>query len=270
MTFSREKLLQELQLKTLFMAWQARDGSRAWFPIGKLDFDSEHSEFRFEYTGGALSAQERGFTPLVAFPKLDERYHSPELFPLFRNRLLSKNRPDFAEYIQTLALSKQDSLDPLEVLAVSGGERVTDSLEMFPRIALKADRTFVTRFFVHGSRHLAQASLDRIATLKGGESLQISVEICNPATGLAIQLQTDDYVMLGWSPRYLVEDLVKGIGANQCEMKAVLLQANGSSAPIEKKLLVELRGCFPESIEPMNSLAYQPFALANQLLPTAH
>jgi hypothetical protein len=35
--------------------------------------------------------------------------------------------------------------------------------------------------------------------------------LTNPATQLAVQIQTQDYHVIGWSPRYLVSDLVNAI-----------------------------------------------------------
>jgi hypothetical protein len=36
----------------------------------------------------------------------------------------------------------------------------------------------------------------------------VTVELTNPETTTAVQIQTEDYQMLGWAPRYLVHDLV--------------------------------------------------------------
>ena len=247
-------------MKTLFMAWQAHDPTRAWFPIGRLDVNEGLSQFSFEYTGGARDAAQRGFTPLLAFPDLSEKYTAPKLFPLFENRLLSENRPDFKQYIKSLAISGADAKNPFEVLAISGGERKTDSLEIFPRIQLTNDRRFSTRFFVHGTRHLLPSAWQRVSRLRTDEPLRIALEMGNPASGIAVQIQSDDYVMLGWSPRYLVDDLASVLETNLCEMKATVRQVNGSEIPFERRLLVELSGCFPPEIEPMASAAYLPYS----------
>lgn len=62
-------------MKTLFLAWQAPDPVRAWFPIGRLDAAPEESCYRFRYTGGASEAQRQtGMSPLVAFPDFHRQY----------------------------------------------------------------------------------------------------------------------------------------------------------------------------------------------------
>ena len=80
-------------MSTLFVAWQAPDPTRAWFPIGRLDASPDRRNYLFRYTHGALHANKRaGFEPLIAFPSFDRRYEATELFPLFKNRILEPNR----------------------------------------------------------------------------------------------------------------------------------------------------------------------------------
>ncbi len=108
------------KMKTLFLAWQAPNPVRTWFPIGRRDAAPEESYYRFRYTGGALSAErETGMKPLVAFPDFHRQYESPELFPLFKNRVLSPSRKDFVEYLGWLDLDANHG-DPIAMLAVTG------------------------------------------------------------------------------------------------------------------------------------------------------
>ena len=196
--------------KTLFLAWRDNQPSHQWFPVGRLDADIDHSRFCFRYTGGAKRAQrESGFPPLMEFPDLERAYTSTELFPLFRNRVMNRSRPDLAEYLQTLDLST--AADPIEILAVSGGRRVTDSYEVFPKIEKSPDGSFACRFFLHGWRHVNPEAQHRIERLTPGEPLYLTLELTNPETRLAVQIQTEDYFMVGWAPRYLVHDLTKAM-----------------------------------------------------------
>ena len=110
-------------MSTLFVAWQAPEPTRAWFPIGRLDASADRRDFVFRYTHGALHAHERaGFEPLISFPDFERRYEASELFPLFKNRILEPNRKDFAEYLQWLDLDPAHA-DPIEILGLTGGER---------------------------------------------------------------------------------------------------------------------------------------------------
>ena len=49
-----------------------------------------------------------------------------------------------------------------------------------------------------------QARIDQLAT---GEELYVTLELTNLVSKMAVQIQTTDYHMVGWAPRYLVADL---------------------------------------------------------------
>jgi hypothetical protein len=240
-------------MKSLFLAWQAPK-ERTWFPIGRLDADAQSHRYLFAYTKGALKAQDEvGFTALLAFPDLTRSYESSELFPLFQNRVLDPKRKDFAEYLQSLGMVKPD---PIEMLALTGGERQTDSLEVFPKIAKEPDGTFVCRFFIHGLRYIPESAQARGLALQEGEDLGVSVELNNPKTGLAIQLTSRDYHFIGWTPHYLVEDLLRVI-SDRPAIKARVMRVNRDRVPVNRRVLVEFSGRFPEGVEPMSSEPFQ-------------
>lgn len=244
-------------MKTLFLAWQDQGPTRAWYPIGRLEADVPASRYEFCYTKGAERAQrETGFPVLPAFPNMHRRYESTELFPLFQNRVLDSRREDFADYLHRLDLSPNEK-DPIEILAVSGGQRQTDSLEVFPKIKKEVDGSFVCRFFLHGIRHVSAPAQKRVTSLRPGESLRIAVELNNPATGLAIQLSSEDYLMLGWTPRYLVEDLVQAV-THAPALTAKVVRMNEPAVPFNQRVLIEFSGILPKGAEPMSSEPFQP------------
>ena len=244
--------------KTLFLAWQdKREESRLWFPIGRLDANVERSLFRFRYTGGAKRAQqEAGFPPLIEFPELEQDYQSSELFPLFRNRVIAPGRPDRSGYLRNLGLP--EDANPFEILSVSGGTRVTDAYEVFPKLVKRADGSFKCRFFLHGSRHVNPPARDRIGRLEAGEDLYVTLELTNPATVLAVQVQTTDYHMIGWTPRYLVNDLTAAM-AETANYSAHVVRINPQSAPSKQRVLVEMGGSWDKH-EPMTSEDFVPLA----------
>ena len=242
--------------KTLFLAWQdKREKSRLWFPIGRLDANVERSLFRFRYTVGAKRAQqEAGFPPLIEFPELDKDYQSLELFPLFSNRVIAPGRPDRSGYLSNLDLPEDAS--PFEILSVNGGTRVTDAYEVFPKLVKRADGSFKCRFFLHGSRHVNPAARDRIDRLNPREKLYITLELTNPATTLAVQVQTTDYHMIGWTPRYLVTDLATAM-AETVKYSAQVVRINPQPAPSRQRVLIEMRGSWDKH-EPMTSEDFMP------------
>lgn len=242
-------------MSTLFVAWQAPSPTRAWFPIGRLDASVNRHDFVFQYTHGALQAQESaGFSPLLAFPEFGRRYEASELFPLFKNRILEPNRKDFAEYLNWLDLDPAHA-DPIEILSVTGGERQTDSLEVFPQVRKTSDSTISCRFFLHGLRHVSDAARARADALVEEEALQVAIEVNNPATGYAVQLQTNDCHLIGWAPRYLVNDLRAAL-LERATVTATVRRINRMGAPFARRVLIELQGGVPAGFEPMTSKEY--------------
>jgi hypothetical protein len=240
-----------MNTKTLFLAWQDKARTRKWFPVGRLDVQQPESLYRFTYLLGAERAKkESGFEPLIDFPDLHRSYEASDLFPLFQNRVLTPGRRDFQEYLRQLDLPEQ--ADPIEILSVDGGYRATDSFEVFPKIESRADGTFLYRFFLHGSRHLNPEALARLERLRPGDKLIACVEINNPVTVLAVQVQTIDYQMIGWTPRYLVGDLINAIARSPSKLDAKIVKVNPVPAPSKQRVLIEFRGHWPKNYEPMS------------------
>ncbi len=247
-------------MTSLFLAWQAPDESsksRAWFPVGRLDAEPELRHYRFRYTRGALTAREEvGFVPFLSFPDFQRDYESPVLFPLFENRVLSPKRSDFGEYISWLGLEPANA-DPIAVLSVSGGERLTDSLEVFPEVRADSEGVFKVRFFLHGLRHLGKAAIDRASSLQVGEDLRIMVEINNPATRLAITLNSSDYQMIGWAPRYLVPDMLNCV-PHAPDVSARVVRINSNTAPLNQRFMIEYVGKAAAGKQPMSTPDFLP------------
>ncbi|HET9177380.1 MAG TPA: HIRAN domain-containing protein [Terriglobia bacterium] len=245
--------------RTLFLAWQDKARTREWFPVGRLDVQKPRHLYRFRYLRGAERARrEAGFEPLFDFPDLHKSYEASNLFPLFQNRVLTPGRKDFREYLRQLGLPEQ--ADPIEILSVAGGYRATDSFEVFPRIERRQDGAFCCRFFLHGWRHVSDDAQRRLRMLKPGDKLYVAIELTNPVTQLAVQIQTaDDYYMIGWAPRYLVHDLVSAIAKAPAEYKATVVRVNPLPAPSKQRLLVELSGHWP-GYEPMTTEDFKPLA----------
>ena len=245
-----------MSTRTLFLSWQDKKPSKAWYPVGRLDADVEQSCYRFRYIGGARRAQEEvGFSPLIDFPDWERDYQSSELFPLFRNRVMNPARPDFPVYLQRLDLTKE--ADPIEILSTSGGHRVTDAYEVFPKIEKDSSGSFSCRYFLHGWRHINVAARERVDRLEQGEELYVTLELTNPATRLALQMQTTDYYMIGWAPRYLVADLVTAMAEGPGSYGAKVVRINRETVLAKQRVLIEMRGCWDKH-EPMSSGDFVP------------
>jgi len=247
--------------RSLFLAWQDKKFTRRWFPVGRLDEPTEsRAEYEFKYIQGALRAKsESRFEPLLDFPDFEKVYRSGDLFPLFKNRVMTETRKDFTEYTRMLGL-RENEVDPFEILAVDGGFRATDAYEVFPKLEKNEDGGFRCQFFLHGLRHVNEHSQDRVNRLKTGERLSATLELTNPETRVALQIQSEDYCMLGWAPRYLVSDLMHAMAFAPGNYEAEVIRINPVPAPSKQRVLVEFRGQWPGEYEPMETEEYQPIA----------
>ena len=242
--------------KTLFLAWHGAGENRLWYPVGRLDADLEYPQYRFRYTGGAMRAQKEARFPLIAgFREVDRDYISEELFPLFQNRVMSPARPDFQSYLETLGYD--GAAEPVEILAVNGGLRQTDNYEVFPKLEKQPDGGFKCRFLLHGGRHVNAAAQERLTQLSVGEELFIALELTNPVTQLAVQIQTRDKYVLGWAPHYLVNDLVAAMADSLGEYEAKAVRIHREVHSPRPTVLVELSSRW-DSYEPMSGPDYQP------------
>ena len=242
--------------RTLFLAWRDAGKTRKWFPVGRLDADVRRSSYRFRYIAGAKRAKEDvGFPELVEFPNLKGDYRSAQLFPLFQNRVMNPGRPDIVDYLRGLDLTGQ--ADAIQILSVNGGTRVTDAYEVFPRVARDAEGRFTCRFLLHGQRHVTPAARERIRDIKDGEELYATLEFTNPATQLAVQMQTTDYHMIGWAPRYLVHDLARAMAKELGEYGVRVVRTTTRYTSTKPSVLIEMNAPWP-SHEPMSGPDFRP------------
>lgn len=244
-------------MNTLFVAWNELP-SHAWFPIGRLTSDG--NSYQFAYTAGAIVAQRQcGFKPLWSFPDWDKVYESPELFSVFSNRLLRPSRPDYPDFLQWLNLSQSEN-NPLLLLARSGGQRVTDRLEVFPSPEVDEDGLCHFHFFARELQHLPQKSLNLIDRLQPGDLLR-AVEIEHIENGYirrSLSLSTVDGSRVGNCPKYLLESDFLRLYQEPERVQIVVDQVNLSPAPQAFRLLCHLAVQGGRGFQPFSSSLYQP------------
>lgn len=246
----------EVSQRTLYLGWQDRAETRRWFPVGRLDANVAGPRYRFRHVKGAEEARKTGGFDLVpGFAELYRDYRSHELFPVFRNRLMSPRRPDFEDYLRALDLDP--TVEPTEILRVDGGYRVTDSFEVFPKLVKGDDGSFVCRFFLHGFRHTNKAAQERMEALRPAEPLHVSLELTNPTKQLAVQIQTEDYHLIGWAPRYFVHDLATAMVESHGEYRASVVRLNPAPHPSAQRVLIQMQSRW-EKHEPMSAEEFEP------------
>ncbi len=246
-------------MPTLFLAWQDPE-RRTWYPIGRLT--SREGLYTFVYTKGAEQARERaGFQTLTSFPELYTAYVAEELFPLFTNRVLPQARPDYQEYLQWLSIPASEH-DPVAILARSGGRKVTDSLEVFPRPERTSTGEYHAHFLLHGMSHMPEHAVDRAALLRAGEPLLIMRDFQNPKDPEALALRTAETVerdmyILGYVPRYLRGDILKLLKTGHVP-HIVVERVNPPPAPVQFRILCKAIQRWPQGFEPFSDPEFAP------------
>ena len=240
--------------QTLYLGWRDKE-RRHWFPIGRLDVETDLPRFRFRYTAGAERAsREVGFPPLYDFPDMKGDYQSLELFAIFRNRVIARGRADRAQYLEHLDLP--ESADSVEILSVNGGRRVTDFYEVFPKIEKDENGSFTCRFLLQGLQNASASTLQRIDQLKKGEGLHVALEQTDLAARPAVQIQTKNRHTIGWAPRYLMGEIVAAMVGSPT-YSAHVVKVNPQPTPLSQRVLIEMSGRWVEH-EPMSNKDFVP------------
>lgn len=218
-------------MDTLFVAWQDPE-SREWIPVGKLA--RKNHIYKFAYTRGALRAS--NFQPFGRLSDLYATYESDTLFPVFANRVIARSRPEYRDYLRWIGLSDLDS-DPLAVLAMTGGVRGTDSIELFPQPKRTEGGRYSVTFFARGLRHLPKSSVEAIADLTPGVSLKLLHDCQNGFDEFAICLATlQPSHLVGYCPKYYARD-ISAFLREEPKAVSVYVKCVNLDAPLDMRLL---------------------------------
>ncbi|MBF6671393.1 hypothetical protein [Glutamicibacter sp. FBE19] len=250
----------------LAVTWQ-HPRSRVISPVGLLTHDV-NGTFRFSYIQNAQDVQ--GFRPLVGFPSLDQAYESDHLFPLFAQRVMSPRRPDYLGYLKTLGLERNAT--PWEVLALSGGRRTGDTIQLVPVPVPLGNRTWEIDFLVHGVRHVIDRSFvlengtvssDRsqletaLEGLAAGDQLYLVPDADNGVNANAQLIVTDAGLPIGFLPDLFTEDFER-LDRDDIRCEAVVV--NNSASPWHMRVLARLMCKVPENFTFFSSASWDRIA----------
>lgn len=216
--------------------WQD-SSSRALIHVGWLEFAGD--EFVFSYTDDARTRT--GFEPFMAFPRLDQIYRSPTLFPFFAARIASAADSGFEAVIEALGLSKEQAT-PAELLARSSSESPHDTIQVVPEPVELPDGTLVRKFLVSGVRHVDEQRPERVSRaveqLGPGSQLRLVPEPSNPRQPRALQLVAGR-TLVGWVPTYLLGEIHDYLASGR-KLRFEVERANGPSVSWHLRLLCRL------------------------------
>lgn len=233
-------------MKTLFVAWQQPD-SKEWIPVAKLEYDG--STYAFSYTQGIFRAKD--FRQFSGMKNVQAIYESPRLFPLFANRMISKSRPEFKDYLRWLGLPDRD-VRPMEILALTGGIRGTDSIEIFQPPVVSDQGKYELKFFARSLSHLPQAALERISALQKGERIYLMKDPQNDFDTQAVAIRTGTPSwFLGYCPKYYAQDLGSLLEEPKCDL-TVTVKCINLDAPSNMRLLCSVTASIPTGFAPLS------------------
>ncbi len=242
-------------MKTLYIAWQDPK-SRSWTPVGKLT--REDDAYRFVYTKGA--EQFSNFRPFGRMNDLHTAYVSNELFPLFSNRILSKSRPEYREYLQWLGLN-ESNYDELDELSRTGGLRTTDSVELIPCPNKTHDARYEVFFFTRGLRHFFPDYQKRAENLSCGDQLFLIQDVQNKFDPSALLLRTNDPMsLIGYVPRYYSGEFSYLLGVNEADAVKVSVVRLNENAPMQYRVLCKLQSPWPSNFMPCSNDEFKVLA----------
>jgi hypothetical protein len=208
-----------------------------------------------------MARAQAGFHPLTSFPDLWTTYVSENLFPLFANRVLPQARPEYQEYLEWLSVPATED-DPVLILARSGGKKVTDALEVFPRPERDENGNYHAHFVLHGLSHMPGTTIERASRLAAGERLLVMRDIQNPKDTDALALRTaetyeHDLYVLGYVPRYLRDDILKLMKVGN-PPRIIVERINPPPAPVQYRVLCRATMEWPAGFEPLSDPEYEP------------
>jgi hypothetical protein len=240
--------------RSLYVARQEPDLSIR--PMARLRLVSEDTGDRFEFVYLRSAVISPGFVPLVSFPNPRVRYQSGELFPLFQNRVIGRNRREFNALVTSLDLDVEAG--PFEILERSGGHRTTDQIELFAEPERDPQGSAHCRFFVRGIRHVSGAE-ESIGSLAPGDALGVVPDPTNVFDSSAVRVLSESGTHLGWVPRYLTTYVHRALAdcpANSFEL--TVAKVGDPSLGRHSLLTASLTCCWLDHIWPFGSEEFVP------------
>lgn len=242
-------------MNTLFVAWKQPD-SREWIPVAKLE--RRENRYFFSYTRGVYRA--KSFQPFSRMDRLDAVYESSSIFPLFANRLISKSRPEFKDYLRWLGLTSMQD-DELSMLALTGGIRGTDSIELFQPPAISETGEYKVEFFVRSLSHFPKQAITHIANFAPGDKLFLMRDCQNDFDPLALAIRSGNPpVLVGFCPKYYAQDLGELLSKSGRDME-IKVKCVNADAPLNMRLLCSVSAIAPGDFSPLaETTDFQPIA----------
>ena len=229
--------------KTVYVSWQEPVSQRRYV-VGRLS-ELVDGSFEFVYTKGALKSA--CFIPFPGMRILEKVYRSSELFPFFSNRLLGKNRPEYKQFIDWLALP-YEQLSPLDILARTGGLRATDAYQIFERVQADEQANFSVTFFLRDLVYEGAKATERVLSLQPNEALRLEVDLRPGAILTSVMVVTESKDVIGCLPSSLAKDVAMLLAEDSLCCQASVVAIHPRAARYYKCLCC-VRGQVPQTLQ---------------------
>jgi hypothetical protein len=241
-------------VRDLLVLWQHPD-TRELVPIGRFTYDGH--TYTYDYTRAAATVAD--LRPLPGLDDLNHHYVSERIPAVFAQRVMQEDRPDFAEYVDTLGLDRVTAT-PWEQIVQSGGMRAGDTLQ-FMQVPRVIDGRALARFLVNGVSHVCEGerrfsgrtmslTLEEqeaaLRHLQVGDFVMVEAEDDNPKDPSAT-LVTSEGVPIGWVPRAMsvgVRELMR-----HASLRPTVVRIGPPETPPHLRLVLDIDVAAPHGFE---------------------
>lgn len=249
----------------LLVLWQHPE-TREIIPIGR--FGHHGDSYCFAYTRAAAGVP--GFRPLPGLAELDRRYNRNSIPVVFGQRVMDRDRPDFAGYARSLGLDPTLAT-PWEQIVRSGGRRAGDTLQFMP-VPVVVNRRAQARFLVNGVAHIPDEPRtlggrtihvtqsrqeEALQSLAQGSTVLIQAEDGNPRDPDAC-LVTVHGLPVGWVPRALSAGVRELLASGP--IPATVLRVAEPGTPSHVRLALDLDVPSPPGFDFDRAGRWEPLA----------
>lgn len=240
-------------MKSVYILWQDKSHSgRMWHPVAKL-IQCESGAYSLTYTQGAKNPR---FQPFSRMSDKNKAYSSDELFAFLKNRIPPSSRPEHEDLFRWCDL--ESSANYLDLLSVSGGEKVTDNYRVIS-LPERKNNQYINTFFVSGIRYLSDDQKKIIEAFPHNHQLDYKFEDDNINDPQAVLLlDKDQELKIGYYPKYLTNDLRKLDRLAAESIKIEVVRVN-ETAPEQFKLLCRTISDWPLHFSPCDDLDFQDY-----------
>jgi hypothetical protein len=225
-----------------------------WTAIGRLDRRADRYVFR--YTNGALQLGTASrLLPMSGFPKLTQRYESKQLFDVFARATPRESDPLRAQFLEHRGLPAE-SVDPIDVLATGVSLELNGRLRTLPNLRGDDNGRYEFSMFVRGPN--ADSPLAR--KLEAGQPLWANVAVAASGKQVDVILVDERREFVDYLPPLIAQELAPVLNRDPrpaFELRRVDLAQREPG----ERLLVSVRGRWPDRYEPLQRIAYAPILI---------